>query len=63
VFSGLKKQVMDVMRATGLADEIGAQHFFPSEDHALTAIYEWLGEDARDDLFCPIARTEPALAK
>jgi SulP family sulfate permease len=63
VFSGLKKQVLDVMQATGLYGEIGEKHFFPTDDHALAAIYEWLGEEGRDDLFCPVARVEPALAK
>ena len=63
VFSGLKKQVLDVMRSTGLYDEIGEKHFFATEDQALAAIYEWLGDAARDDLFCPVGRAEPALAK
>jgi sulfate permease, SulP family len=44
VFSGLKKQVLDVMRNTGLFDEIGKQHIFANEDQALAAIYEWLGD-------------------
>ena len=56
VFSGLKKQVLDVMRNTGLIDEIGAGNFYPSEDHALAAIYEILGEDARGEQFCPVNR-------
>ena len=63
VFSGLKKQVLDVMRATGLYEEIGEKHFFATEDHALTAVYEWLGDEARDDLFCPVRPAEPALAR
>ena len=63
VFSGLKKQVLDVMRSTGLYDEIGEKHFFATEDQALATIYEWLGDAARDDLFCPVGRAEPALAK
>lgn len=54
VFSGLKKQVLDVMRATGLYDEIGAQNIFATEDQALADIYERLGEDAADDLFCRV---------
>ncbi|HMM46733.1 MAG TPA: SulP family inorganic anion transporter [Thiobacillaceae bacterium] len=65
VFSGLKRQVLDVMRSTGLYEEIGEDLFFATEDQALTAVYEWLGDEARDDLFCPVGRTEPepALAK
>jgi SulP family sulfate permease len=59
VFSGLKKQVLDVMRATGLYDLIGQANIFATEDQAIAAIYERLGERAADDLFCPV---RPALA-
>jgi SulP family sulfate permease len=52
VFSGLKKQVIDVMRATGLFDLITQAHIFATEDQALNAIYERLGDKAGDDLFC-----------
>jgi SulP family sulfate permease len=52
VFSGLKKQVLDVMRATGLIQLIGEQNIFSTEDQAIAAIYERLGEVAADDLFC-----------
>lgn len=62
VFSGLKKQVLDVMRNTGLYDEIGEKHFFPGEEHALGAIYGWLGDAARDDGFRPVGGEPPALA-
>ncbi len=51
VFSGLKKQVIDVMRNTGLFDEITQQRIFPNEDLALAAIYDWLGDEGKDDLF------------
>lgn len=56
VFSGLKKQVLDVMRNTGLFDEIGQKRIFANEDQALAAIYESLGEDGRDDLLCTVSR-------
>ena len=55
VFSGLKKQVLDVMRATGLFDAIGQDKLFATEDLAIAAIYERLGEEAADDLFCAVA--------
>lgn len=55
VFSGLKKQVLDVMRATGLFDAIGQDKLFATEDLAIAAIYEKLGEAAADDLFCAVA--------
>lgn len=54
VFSGLKKQVLDVMRKTGLFDIITQNNIFATEDQALAAVYERLGEVARDDLFCRV---------
>lgn len=52
VFSGLKKQVLDVMRATGLFELISQANIFATEDQAIAAIYERLGDAASDDLFC-----------
>lgn len=46
VFSGLKKQIRDVMRATGLDDYIGASCFFANEDAAIDAIAQSIGEEA-----------------
>ncbi|MFA5083487.1 MAG: sodium-independent anion transporter, partial [Hydrogenophilaceae bacterium] len=54
VFSGLKKQVLDVMRNTGLFDLIGQVNIFATEDQAIAAIYERLGDKAADDLFCAL---------
>jgi SulP family sulfate permease len=54
VFSGLKKQVLDVMRHTGLFDLIGQENIFATVDQAINAIYERLGDRAADDLFCPV---------
>jgi SulP family sulfate permease len=59
VFSGLKKQVIDIMRQTGLFDAVGQHNIFATEDQAITAIYERLGDEARDDLFCAV---KPAAA-
>lgn len=53
VFSGLKKQVLDVMHHTGLFDEISQKHIFANEDMALAAICELLGEAGKDDPFNP----------
>ncbi len=39
VFSGLKKQVLDVMRHSGLFDYVGQENIFPDEDKALDSIY------------------------
>ena len=55
VFSGLKKQVLDVMRATGLFDAVSQANIFPTQEHAIAAIYERLGEEAANDLFCAVA--------
>ena len=55
VFSGLKKQVLDVMRATGLFEAIGQDKIFATVDQAIAAIYEQLGENAADDLFCAVS--------
>jgi SulP family sulfate permease len=39
VFSGLKKQVIDVMRATGLLEHLGEKNLYATADMALEAIY------------------------
>ncbi len=51
VFSGLKKQILDVMRATGLYQLIGEDNIFATEGQALAAISRRLGETAEDDVF------------
>lgn len=48
VFSGLKKQVLDVMRATGLLDCIGERNHYASADGALAAIYAAAAACGRD---------------
>jgi sulfate permease, SulP family len=54
IFSGLKKQVLDVMRHTGLFELIGQQNIFATEGQAIAAIYERLGDAAAGDLFCAL---------
>jgi len=49
VFSGLKKQVLDVMRATGLYERIGEENIFATECQALKAIFARLGQNVDDD--------------
>jgi SulP family sulfate permease len=39
VFSGLKKQVLDIMQHSGLLQYIGEEHLFADEDKALESIY------------------------
>ena len=53
VFCSLKKQVLDVMRRTGLDELIGRERIFPHEDQALAAIYRWLGTEGRGELLAP----------
>jgi SulP family sulfate permease len=60
VFSGLKKQVLDVMRATGLYDAIGQDKLFATVDQAIATIYERLGEEAGTDLFCAVPGSRAA---
>ncbi len=52
-FCGVKKQVLDVMRRTGLDHLIGADRLFPNEEQALAAIYATLGRDGRGELLAP----------
>ena len=61
VFCGLKKQVLDVMRATGLFDLIGQHNIFANEDQAINAISNRIGPDASNDLFCAVQSKEDAV--
>ena len=53
-FSGLKKQVTDVMKATGLYAFIGAQNFYATADLALTAIHAAAAARGQDGSACPL---------
>jgi SulP family sulfate permease len=54
VFSGLKKQVIDVMRKTGLFDLITQSNIFANEEQAFEAIYSCLG--THEGAFCQLHR-------
>jgi SulP family sulfate permease len=54
VFSGLKKQVIDVMHATGLFDVITQGNIFATADLALAAIYARHGDHAAEDALRPV---------
>ena len=56
VFSGLKKQVIDVMRATGLFDIVTQDNVYPTADLALDAIYTRAGEGHGADALRPPPR-------
>ena len=53
VFSGLKRQILQVMLATKLFDVIGEQNIFANEDYALDEIYKRLELDAAGSV-CPM---------
>ena len=55
VFSGLKRQILLVMKATGLHDVIGEQNIFANEDFALDEIYKRLDLEASGEA-CPLKR-------
>ena len=52
VFSGLKRQIHQVMHRTGLFGHIGAEHIHPDENMALDYIYRRLDGDDLDSRYC-----------
>jgi SulP family sulfate permease len=56
VISGLKRQVMQVLRRTNLFERIGEDNIFATEDMALADIYRRLGADGS---FCPLQPLPP----
>ncbi|MEO5336616.1 MAG: sulfate permease [Magnetospirillum sp. WYHS-4] len=62
VFSGLKRQVIEVMHHTGLFDLLAQGNIFPTEDMALAAIYDRLGGEATFRPLMPKRPADPALA-
>ncbi|WP_198266230.1 SulP family inorganic anion transporter [sulfur-oxidizing endosymbiont of Gigantopelta aegis] len=64
VFSGLKRQILLVLRRTGLFDEIGQENIFANEDMALEAIYKRLGESSEfDSANCPLTFPKQIIRK
>ena len=53
VFSGLKKQILDVMRCTFLFDKLGQENIFATEEMALVDIYKRLGKEGEDAVLLP----------
>jgi SulP family sulfate permease len=54
LFSGLKKQVLDVMQATGLRALVGEGRFFPTSDQALAKIYSRAENVGEEDTLRPV---------
>ena len=57
-FSGLKKQVLDVLRATGTLEVIGADNLFIDEDQALAALAGRVTDPAFDRARFPLLRPQ-----
>ncbi len=54
LFSGFKKQVLDVMHATGLYATIGERRFFSTAEQALEKIYSRAENAGEDDALKPL---------
>jgi SulP family sulfate permease len=58
LFTGLKKQVMEVFVRTGFYDRLGASRFFRTDDQALDYAWKTLGDNHEADcplnIVCPI---------
>jgi SulP family sulfate permease len=52
LFTGLKKQVLDVFLRTGLYQKLGPERFFRTEEHALEHVWQKLGDSHAAD--CPL---------
>ena len=58
VFSGLKRQIHQVMHRTGLFAHIGAENIHPDEDMAIDFIYHRLDGDQFDMQYCLLLNPE-----
>jgi len=52
LFTGLKKQIVDTLKRTGLYEQLGDQSFFRTEEHALEYVWKKLGPD--HEVECPL---------
>jgi MFS superfamily sulfate permease-like transporter len=64
-FTGLKKNVLDVMERTFLYEKIGSEHIFPTQTTAIESIYKQ-AHRATEERECPLTRfcplsSEPAV--
>ncbi|PZP62818.1 MAG: sodium-independent anion transporter [Azospira oryzae] len=57
-FSGLKRQVLEVMERTGLIEKIGRNNLFASEDDALEALAKRIDDPDFDPRVCPLLRRQ-----
>ncbi|TXF12210.1 SulP family inorganic anion transporter [Pelomicrobium methylotrophicum] len=62
-FSGLKRQVLEVMERTGLIEKIGRDNLFAREDDALEALAKRIDDPDFDPRVCPLLhRQDPRSA-
>ena len=54
VFSGLKRQILEIMNRTRLTQHIGQQNLHATADQALEAIYQQLDAAAGGEVYCPL---------
>lgn len=54
VFSGLKRQIMQVLQSTHLLEHIGEQYVHATADQALEAIYQQLDAAEGGEVYCPL---------
>jgi MFS superfamily sulfate permease-like transporter len=60
LFTGLKKQVLDVFMRTGLYERLGSGRFFRTEDQALDYVWKALGSNHEVD--CPLNIVCPVIS-
>ncbi|MGA9032289.1 MAG: SulP family inorganic anion transporter [Sulfuricaulis sp.] len=60
LFTGLKKQVLDVFMRTGLYEKVGSERFFRTEDQALDHVWKMLGNNHEAD--CPLNIVCPVMS-
>jgi len=53
LFSGLKKQILDVMRKTHLYETLGDENIYATESMAIADIYNRLGKEGKDAVLMP----------
>ena len=54
VFSGLKRQILQIMERTNLLEHIGQQYIHATADQALEGIYQQLDAAAEGEVYCPL---------
>lgn len=52
LFTGLKRQVLEVFQRTGLVDKLGVNHFFRTDEQALEFAWSQIGDNHEVD--CPL---------